>query len=405
MTVTPVTARVPAKVNLQLAVGPPRADGYHDLVTVFHAVSLFDEVTVRPADRTRVVVTGTGAGSVPSGPTNLAARAAKALAEAAGSRRRGKAAVLIEIRKRIPVAAGLAGGSADAAAALVACNQLWHAGASPQDLQAVAAEIGSDVPFALLGGTAVGLGRGEQLTAALVAGVYHWVLAFAAGGLSTPEVYAASDRLRAARAADVTAAVAAPPGSIPVDAAPGAAAPSRRSVPPDGPRSGGAADPSAGTVAGPRSGASGGPRSGASGGPRSGASGGPRSGAGGPRSGAGGPLSGSAGAAAPQLSTALMTALRSGDPEAVGAQLANDLQAAALSLRPALRRTLTAGRELGALGAIVSGSGPTCAFLAADAAHARDLAVSLTGAGVCRAVVSVKGPVGGAAVVAAGEPA
>ena len=320
VTVTPVTARVPAKVNLQLAVGPPRADGYHDLVTVFHAVSLFDEVTVRPADRTKVVVTGTGAGSVPSGQANLAARAATALARATRSRRpRAKAAVLIEIRKRIPVAAGLAGGSADAAAALVACNELWRAGASAQDLQTVAAEVGSDVPFALLGGTAVGQGRGEQLSAALVTGAYHWVLAFAAGGLSTPEVYAACDRLRAA-AADARSG----PGSA---------------------------------------------------------------------------------AAQPQLSTALMAALRSGDPAAVGAELTNDLQAAAISLRPDLRRTLTAGRQLGALGAMVSGSGPTCAFLARGAAHARDLAVSLTGAGVCRSVVSVQGPVGGAAVLTAGEPA
>ena len=326
VTVTPVTARVPAKVNLQLAVGPPRADGYHDLVTVFHAVSLFDEVTVRPADRTKVVVTGTGAGSVPSGPANLAARAAAALARATKSRRGGgQAAVLIEIRKRIPVAAGLAGGSADAAAALVACNELWGTGASAQDLHAVAAEIGSDVPFALLGGTAVGQGRGEQLSAALVTGAYHWVLAFAAGGLSTPEVYAACDRLRAPDAAALAAADA-----------------------PSGP----------------------------------------------------GPA-----AAQPQLSTALLAALRSGDPAAVGAELTNDLQPAAVSLRPDLRRTLIAGRQLGALGAMVSGSGPTCAFLAMDAAHARDLAVSLTGAGVCRSVVSVQGPVGGAAVLAAGEPA
>jgi 4-diphosphocytidyl-2-C-methyl-D-erythritol kinase len=335
VTVTPVTARVPAKVNLQLAVGPPRADGYHDLVTVFHAVSLYDEVTVRPSDRTKVVVTGTGADSVPSGQANLAARAATALARATRSRRQGRAAVLIEIRKRIPVAAGLAGGSADAAAALVACNELWGAGASPQDLRAVAAEVGSDVPFALLGGTAVGQGRGEQLTAALVTGVYHWVLAFATGGLSTPEVYATCDRLRAARAADaapVAAAITVPPGS---------ASPQ---------------DPAAVTQP-------------------------------------------------PLLSTALMAALRSGDPAAVGAELTNDLQPAAVSLRSELRRTLTAGRQLGALGAIISGSGPTCAFLAGDASHARDLAVALTGAGVCRAVVSVKGPVGGAAVLAAGGPA
>jgi 4-diphosphocytidyl-2-C-methyl-D-erythritol kinase len=308
VTVTPVTARVPAKVNLQLAVGPLRADGYHDLMTVFHAVSLFDEVTVRPAERTKVVVTGAGAGEVPLGSGNLAARAASALAQATGARRRGKTAVLIEICKRIPVAAGLAGGSADAAAALVACNELWRAGASAEDLRQVAAGIGSDVPFALIGGTAVGQGRGEHLTPALVTGVYHWVLAFAAGGLSTPDVYSNCDRLR-------------------------------------------------GTAAVPQ----------------------------------------------PELNTALMVALRSGDPAAVGEQLTNDLQPAAISLRPELRRALTAGRQHGALGAIVSGSGPTCAFLATDAQHARDLAVAVTGAGVCRTVAAVRGPAGGAAVMAAGE--
>jgi len=306
-----VTVRVPAKVNLQLSVGPLRDDGYHDLVTVFHAVSLYDEVTVRPADRTSVQVTGRDAVSVPAGRANLAARAARALA--ASLRRRGRSAVQIEIRKRIPVAAGLAGGSADAAATLVACNDLWGAGLSPAELRDVAAGVGSDVPFALLGGTAVGQGRGERLTAALAAGTYHWVLAFAAAGLSTPEVYATCDRLRTAR--------------------------------------GGTED-------------------------------------GADRTG-------------PVLSTELMAALRSGDPAAVGPLLSNDLQPAAFSLRPDLRRALAAGRELGALGAIVSGSGPTCAFLAASAGHARELAVSLTGAGVCRGVVRVKGPAGGAAVVAA----
>jgi 4-diphosphocytidyl-2-C-methyl-D-erythritol kinase len=311
-----VTVRVPAKVNLQLAVGPARDDGYHDLVTVFHAVSLFDEVTVRPATRTSVLVTGENAGSVPRGHTNLAARAASALARATGRRRHGPAAVQIEILKRIPVAGGLAGGSADAAAALVACNELWRTGLSQQQLCDVGAEVGSDVPFALVGGTAVGQGRGERLTAALVAGTYHWVLAFSAGGLSTPEVYAACDRLRAARAAADGVARQAP---------------------------------------------------------------------------------------APRLSTALMSALRSGDPAAVGPLLANDLQPAAVSLLPDLRRALAAGREHGALGGIVSGSGPTCAFLAADAGHSRDLAVSLTGAGICRSVLRVTGPVSGAAITTARE--
>jgi 4-diphosphocytidyl-2-C-methyl-D-erythritol kinase len=324
--VTPVTVRVPAKVNLQLSVGPLRGDGYHDLITVFHAVSLFDEVTVRPADRASVRVTGEGAGSVPAGRANLAARAASALATMAFPRK-GRPAVRIEIRKRIPVSAGLAGGSADAAAALVACNELWRTGLSQPELRGVAARVGSDVPFALLGGTAVGQGRGELLTPALTTGTYHWVLAFSSGALSTPEVYAKCDRLRAARTMNVTPAA---------DAA-----------------------AQAGPVAGEQ-----------------------------------------AAVGQPALSTELMAALRSGDPAAVGPLLSNDLQPAAVSLRPELRRTLAAGREFGALGAIVSGSGPTCAFLAADASRARELAVSLTSAGVCRGVVRVTGPAAGAAITA-----
>jgi len=319
-------------VNLQLSVGPPRGDGYHDLVTVFHAVSLFDEVTVRSAERASVRVTGEGAASVPAGRANLAARAARALAAVALSRR-SKSAVQIEIRKRIPVAAGLAGGSADAAAALVACNELWRTGLTQAELREVAASVGSDVPFALLGGTAIGQGRGERLTAALVAGTYHWVLAFSTGALSTPDVYAACDRLRAARAARAA-------GELAQASGPGQrtrAARQEAEVP------------------------------------------------------------------APALSMELMAALRSGDPATVGPLLSNDLQPAAVSLRPELRRTLAAGREFGALGAVVSGSGPTCAFLAADADRAKKLAVSLTGAGAGRGLVRVRGPVGGAAVMAA-EP-
>jgi 4-diphosphocytidyl-2-C-methyl-D-erythritol kinase len=325
-----VTVRVPAKVNLQLSVGPPRGDGYHDLVTVFHAVSLFDEVTVRPADRASVRVTGEGAASVPAGRSNLAVRAASALASVAMARR-SKPAVHIDIRKRIPVAAGLAGGSADAAAALVACNELWGTGLTHAELREVAATVGSDVPFALLGGTAIGQGRGELLTAALTTGTYHWVLAFSSGALSTPEVYAACDRLRAAGPSG--ARYATPPAN-----------PATRGTPAGAPE---------------------------------------------------------ADVESPALSTQLMSALRSGDSAAVGPLLSNDLQAAAVSLRPGLRRTLEAGKEFGALGAIVSGSGPTCAFLAADGARARELAVALTGAGVCRGVVRVKGPAAGAALTAA----
>jgi 4-diphosphocytidyl-2-C-methyl-D-erythritol kinase len=256
-----------------------------------------------------VVVTGEGARSVPLGPDNLAARAVAALVDAVGPGVRDAPGLAIEIRKRIPVAAGLAGGSADAAGALVACNELWGAGLSHQELAEVASRVGSDVGFALLGGTAVGLGRGDRVTPALAAGTYHWVLAFADGQLSTPAVYAACDRLRAGRA--------------------------------------GPADPP-------------------------------------------GP---------PQLNTALMAALRSGEPAELGPLLSNDLQPAAVSLLPRLRQALAAGREHGALGAIVSGSGPTCAFLAGDGARARDLAVALAGAGVCRTVATVTGPAPGASVV------
>jgi 4-diphosphocytidyl-2-C-methyl-D-erythritol kinase len=324
---TAVTARVPAKVNLQLAVGALRADGYHDVVTVYHAVSLFDEVTVAPAGRDSVTVTGEGAGGVPAGDRNLAVRAARALLRALGPGSQDSPGLEIRISKRIPVAAGLAGGSADAAATLVACNELWRSGLSQAELCEIAADIGSDVAFALLGGTAIGLGRGEQVTPALTAGSFHWVLAFADGELSTADVYAACDRIRAAQAAA---------GDEVTDPGP----------PEPGP-----------------------------------------------------------GAVLAEPDSRLMAALRSGDPAELGPLLSNDLQAAAISLRPGLRRALAAGREHGALGAIVSGSGPTCAYLAPDARHARDLAVALAGAGVCRTVAHVVGPAPGATVVSiAAEP-
>jgi 4-diphosphocytidyl-2-C-methyl-D-erythritol kinase len=330
-----VTVRVPAKLNLQLAVGQRRADGYHDLVTVFHAVSLFDEVTVVPAGQDGVEASGEGADRVPGGRDNLALRAVAALRSAVPGGAAGRAGVHVTIFKRIPVAAGLAGGSADAAAALVACNELWGGGLSQAQLVEVAAKVGSDVAFALLGGTAVGRGRGERLTPALApATPYHWVLAFADGYLSTPEVYAALDRLRAAEAGG-------PKG-------------------PSGP-----------------------------------------SGATGPKGATGSKGAARSGAAEPDLDAALMSALRSGEARRVGRALSNDLQQAALSLFPPLRKTLAAGLELGALGALVSGSGPTCVFLAASAERALDLAVSLSGAGVCRSVARVTGPVPGAVVVPA----
>jgi 4-diphosphocytidyl-2-C-methyl-D-erythritol kinase len=311
--VTSVTVRVPAKINLQLAVGPLRPDGYHGLVTVFHAISLFDEVSVAAADADSVTASGEGAEYVPENADNLALRAVRSLraelaergdaAGAAGAP--GVGGVAVTIVKRIPVAGGMAGGSADAAAALVACNELWDAGLSQAELCEVAATVGSDVAFAVLGGTAVGRGRGEQLTPALVAPAqYHWVLAFADGHLSTPAVYGALDRMRADR--DV---------------------------------------------------------------------------------------------AEPELSNELMAALRTGDAEQLSAAISNDLQIPAISLFPALRKTLSAGREFDALGSLVSGSGPTCYFLARDQAHATDLAAALSGAGVCRSVATATGPAAGASVM------
>ena len=235
-----------------------------------------------------------------------------------GTGSRDAPGLAIQITKRIPVAAGLAGGSADAAAALVACNELWRTGLSQQELCELASGIGSDVAFGLLGGTAIGIGRGEQVTPVLTSGTFHWVLAFANGGLSTADVYAKCDRMRA----------------------------SQENRQAKGRKVGNASVPD------------------------------------------------------PVLDNALIAALRSGDPAEVGPLLSNDLRPAALSLRPELRRALAAGRELGALGAMVSGSGPTCAFLAKNRRHARDLAAALAGAGVCRTVAQVTGPAPGATILA-----
>ena len=192
-----VVARAPAKVNVHLAVGPLRSDGFHELRTVYLAVSLFDTVTVRPGDGLSLTVTGegtTGSGpdAVPTDCRNLVWRAAELLAERAGV----PADAAITIDKSIPAAGGLAGGSADAAAALVALDALWGTHATRGELTALAARLGSDVPFSLLGGVALGSGRGEQLSPVLARRRWDWVLGIAGEGLSTPAVYAELDRLR-----------------------------------------------------------------------------------------------------------------------------------------------------------------------------------------------------------------
>ena len=303
-----VTVRVPGKVNLYLAVGDRRDDGYHELTTVFHAVSLLDEVTVRNADMLSLELAGEGAQSLPTDERNLAWRAAELMAEHVGR----APDVAITIEKSIPVEGGMAGGSADAAAVLVAINSLWELGVPRRDLHTLAARLGSDVPFALHGGTALGTGRGEELATVLARSTFHWVLAFADGGLSTPAVFAEVDRLRESE---------------------------DRSLPP-----------------------------------------------------------------ALEDPEPVLAALASGDPATLAPLLGNDLQPASLSLDPNLRRTLRAGVEAGALAGIVSGSGPTCAFLCPSSSSAVDIGAELAGAGVCRTVRVASGPVQGARVVPAPTP-
>lgn len=189
-----VTAHAPAKINVHLAVGPLRGDGFHDLTTVYLAVSLLDSVTVWPDEGLSVTVTGEGAdGSVPTDSRNLVWQAAELLARHAGVR----ADAALHVDKSIPAAAGLAGGSADAAAALVALDALWGTRCTRRQLAGLAAQLGSDVPFSLVGGLALGTGRGEELSPSLCRRRTDWVLGIAGTGLSTPTVYGELDRLRA----------------------------------------------------------------------------------------------------------------------------------------------------------------------------------------------------------------
>lgn len=296
--------RVPAKINLCLGVGPVREDGFHPLATVYQAVDVYDEVKASAVVGETLTVTvhfdgdrGIEAAAVPEDDNNLAIGAAKLLRQKTGT----AAGAALAIRKVIPVAGGMAGGSADAAAALVACNELWGTGLTRGELEIIAAELGSDVPFLIHGGIAMGGGRGEVISPVLARGSYHWVFAIAAEGLSTRSVYAEFDRLNADR--DV------PDPEVPGD---------------------------------------------------------------------------------------LLAALRAGDAEGLGDALSNDLTEAALSLRPELAATLDVGLESDALGAILSGSGPTAMFLARDDAHALDIAFALTSSRVCADVAQATGPVQGA---------
>jgi 4-diphosphocytidyl-2-C-methyl-D-erythritol kinase len=303
-----VGVRAPAKLNLQLAVGPRANDGYHPLATVFQAISLWETVLASPrTDREVTVVVDAHptirADGIPLDGTNLAVRAARAIAQRYGV----TAGIDLRIIKRVPVAGGLAGGSADAAAALVACAEAWGVGATRSELMELASTLGSDVPFCLHGHTAVGLGRGDSLTPAMTKGEMHWVLATQAKGLSTAAVYSEFDRA---------------------------------------------------ITSGDR-------------------------------------LVGEQG-----IDEELMAALRIGDAEGVAARLSNDLQDAALALNPRLSRVLEAAKDSGALGAIVSGSGPTVAALARSRQHALAVAAGLTASGTADAVHVATGPASGATIMA-----
>ncbi|SDB79899.1 4-diphosphocytidyl-2-C-methyl-D-erythritol kinase [Raineyella antarctica] len=290
-----VRVRVPGKINLALCVGPRRPDGFHDLATVFQSVSLADELTATPAPAGVVTVEVAGADAALVGPAedNLAVRAARLLAATYAP----DAGAHLQIVKGIPVAGGMAGGSADAAAALLACDRLWGLDVGTEALLDLAARLGSDVPFTAMGGTAVGHGRGERLRPVRVDHVFHWVLVTSGTGLSTPAVFRRFDELH-------------PPQDV----------------------------------------------------------------------------------ADPQIPDGLLEALQAGDPVALAATLRNDLAEPALDLRPDLGATLGAGTELGALGGLLSGSGPTCAFLAADAEHARALADGFRTRGVGRDIHVVEAP-------------
>ncbi|MBG6083960.1 4-(cytidine 5'-diphospho)-2-C-methyl-D-erythritol kinase [Zhihengliuella flava] len=302
-----VTARAPGKINVYFRVGPPREDGYHCVASLYLAVSLYEEVAATPREDDGVTVRLTDESTAvrepedfPLGPENLVVRAARLLAERTGV----GTGVDLAVTKHVPIAGGMGGGSADAAATLVACNALWGTGLTRDQLGQLGRELGADVPFALAGGAAVGLGVGDELSPVLVRQPTHWVVLPASYGLSTPKVFSALDALRSGQ--DV-------PTPSEVD---------------------------------------------------------------------------------PEVLKALIAA----DPQALAPLLHNDLAAASVSLAPELGEALTEAVSDGALAAIVSGSGPTAALLAEDAAHARQLVVQL-GDEPGLAAHAVQGPVHGAELI------
>ncbi|TDW29259.1 4-(cytidine 5'-diphospho)-2-C-methyl-D-erythritol kinase [Cryobacterium psychrophilum] len=300
-----VHARAPGKINVFLKVGAVRDDGYHELATAFQAVSLSEEVRAQAASDFSVSFSGSvDTSGLATGGTNLAIKAARALARKTGYR----GGVHLDIEKNVPIAGGMGGGSADAAATLLACDALWGTNASKDELLAIGAKLGADVPFAITGGTAIGTGRGDQLSPALAKGKFQWVLALAEFGISTPAVYSELDRHRDRHAQDIF------PAEV-----------------------------------------------------------------------------------QPTVDANVLLALRAGDPHMLADALHNDLQAPALHLAPGLGSVIQLGEENGALAGIISGSGPTVAFLVADADSALELQVALSASRL--RVVRATGPVHGARLI------
>jgi 4-diphosphocytidyl-2-C-methyl-D-erythritol kinase len=300
-----VHARAPGKINVSLTVGALQEDGYHDVATAYQAVSLYEDVWATRSDGFSVEFGGSiDTSHLTTGADNLAVRAARLLARSTGYR----GGVHLRIEKNVPIAGGMGGGSADAAATLLACDALWGTERTRDQLLALGAELGADVPFALAGGTAIGTGRGDRLSPALAKGTFQWVLAIAEFGVSTPDVYGELDRHRERHAQDIFPAQQ-----------------------------------------------------------------------------------------VPQVDSGVLQALRAGDPHMLAEVLHNDLQAPALHLAPGLGEVLQLGEENGALAGIVSGSGPTVAFLAADLDSALELQIALSAARLT--VIRATGPVHGARII------
>jgi len=298
-----VVVRAPGKLNLSLAVGAVDERGYHSLATVFQAVDLHETVTAVRAEEMSLVIDAEVSGEVPVDASNLALRAAELLRTELGVR----ASAALHVHKQVPIAGGMGGGSADAAATLIALDRLWGLQLGGEQLRALGARLGADVPFAMLGHTALGRGNGGELTTVLTHGDWTWLLAVPGGHLSTPAVYRRHDEI--------------------------AAAVGRRL------------------------------------------------------------------ALRPQIDARQLQALSSGNIELLGDTLHNDLQSAAFALHPGLEPVVEAAERAGALGAIVSGSGPTVAALAQDRAHAESIGEALRSEGLVDDCFVARGSAPGASIL------